>query len=344
MRWSLRISVLFGTLLAAMTSFAADSKPQSQLPNLATKLQSVRFFVADGRLQALAGEAGVERESSSDLGTSRREKLVLNTNDRQDASIHYELSTGGEMLTVDIVEGEQFTITRHQSKGSPGPNVEFRQPKEGPLSLSISDRETVREIKGATLWHLLLSEPELCRHYLLPLLEMFRSQWRLAETAQAIETRMLHTAAEYRPENLKTWDALVADLASDRYADRHRADRELRAIGPVVIPYLQGLDHRHLDFEQWSHIQDIVAATDSDDEDGPDSAANQLMSDRGVWLDFLDRPLEASRRIAAQQLSYLWGQPIQFDPAASEQVRHRQLEPLRQKVERESAAEAKSAE
>jgi hypothetical protein len=333
--------VPLGSLLAAMPAAAEDSKPRAALPNLANRLPSVRFFVDGGRLQAIANEAGVERENSSDLGTSRREKLILNTNADQDASIQYELSTGDELLTANVVDGQQFTITRRPGKDSKGPAIEFHQPQDGPLTLSVKDRDTVREIMGPTIWHLLLSEPELCRQHLLPLLEMFRPEWHLAETTRSIEAQMLRTAGEFRPENLRSWDALVADLASDRFADRQRAERELRLAGAAVIPFLQGLDHRRLDYEQWSRIQHIIESADSDDEDRPESVASRMMADRHVWLVLLDRPDESTRRTAAGALSYLFGEPVQFDPAARESIRRRQLEALQKRVAREAPAEAK---
>jgi hypothetical protein len=330
-----------GFLLTATSAVAEDSKPSPALPNLANRLPSVRFYVDTGRLQAIANEAGVERENSSDLGTSRREKLILNTNADQDASVQYELSTGDEQLTANIVDGQQFTISRRPAKDSHGPVVEFHQPQEGPLTLSVIDRGVVHDLKGPTIWHLLLSEPKICRQYLLPLLEMFRPEWHLAETARSVETQMLRTAGEFRPENLRGWDSLVADLASDRFADRQRAEHELRAGGAAVIPFLQGLDHRRLDYEQWSRIQHIIEAADTDEEDRPESVSSRLMADRHVWLVLLDRPDESTRRTAAGALAYLFGEPIQFDPAATESIRQRQLEALRNRVGPEAPAETK---
>jgi hypothetical protein len=312
-----------GFLLAATSAVAEDSKPSLALPNLANRLPSVHFYVDTGRLQAIANEAGIERENSSDLGTSRREKLIFNTNADQDASIQYELSTGDEQLSANIVDGQQFTIARRPAKDSHGPMVEFHQPQEGPLTLSVTDRGVIHELKAPTIWHLLLSEPELCGQYLLPLLEMFRPEWHLGETARSVETQMLRTAGEFRPENIKGWDALVAGLASDRFADRQRAERDLR------------------DYEQWSRIQHIIEAADTDDEDRPESVASRLMGDRHVWLVLLDRPDESTRRTAAGALSYLFCEPIQFDPAAPDSIRQRQLEALRKRVGPEMPAETK---
>jgi hypothetical protein len=332
---SVFLSVCVGFCFFPTVLSAEEIKPPGQLPNLAKSLHSVRFYVGEGRIQAVASEPGVEQETSSDQGMSRREKLVLNTNDALDASIQYELSGGDEHLSVDVVDGQQFTVARRPAKDAKGPSIEFRQPQTGPLTLSVNDGATVREVKAESLWHLILAEPNLSQRYLLPLLEMFRPDWRLMESAQAVEAEMLHTAAEYRPENLRTWDRLVAELGSDRFAERQHAEYELRAAGSIVIPYLASLDRRRLDFEQWSRVQQIVESADSYDEDRPEQVANRLMADRRVWLMLLDRPNESSRRAAAGQLSFLIGSPIDFDPAGTDAARRSQLLKLTQRIERD---------
>jgi hypothetical protein len=311
---------------------AEDLKPPSPLPNLAKSLHSVRFYVGGGRVQAVASEAGVEQESSTDQGMTRREKLVLNTNDALDASIQYELSGGDEHLAVDVVDGQQITIARRPAKGVKGPSIEFRQPQTGPLTLSVTDGSTIREVKANSLWHMILTEPEMSERYLLPLLEMFRPDWRLMETARAAESQMLRTAAEYRPENLRVWDHLIGELGSERFVERQHADNELRAAGSVVIPYLASLERRRLDFEQWSRIQQIVASADGDEEDRPETIANRLMPDRHVWLVLLERPSESSRRTAANQLSFLLGSPIAFDPAGTDAARRSQVAKLAERI------------
>ena len=291
-----------------------------------------------GRIQAVANEANVESEKSSELGTGFREKLAVSSDESQAASIHYELSAGAERLSVEVIGGRRITIRRGHAKTSRAADdsqpfeVEFHQPLDGPLTLNVTDRHGVRMVRGPTLWHLLLYEPELCRAQLLPLLQMFRPDWHLPDTADAIEAEMLRNAAAYRPENLKRWAALVADLASDKFSVRRHADRRLRAAGMTVIPYLQSLDRRRLDFEQLSRIDEIVAATETDDEDQAGEVAAHFMPDREIWLVFLDRPLESTRQTAARQLSYWLGAPIAFDPAASEPVRSRQLAALRQRI------------
>ena len=118
---SVFLSVCVGFWFLPTVVLAEEIKPPGQLPNLAKSLHSVRFYVGDGRIQAVASEAGVEQETSSDQGMSRREKLVLNTNDALDASIQYELSGGDEHLSVDVVDGQQFTVARRPAKDAKGP-------------------------------------------------------------------------------------------------------------------------------------------------------------------------------------------------------------------------------
>jgi hypothetical protein len=334
------MSALSMTALAALVflgSMASAQEPKAKpsLPNLAARLHSVRFAIADGRIQAMATEPGVERETSSDAGAIRRDRLILNTTGEQGPAIQYQLTAGSEQLNVDVVGGNQFTISRRAIDNSKQVAIEFHQPIDGPLTLSIKDQMSAREYKGATIWHLFLAAPDLCCEHLVPLLEMLRSDWRLAETAQSIEERMIRAAGETKPEKVRNWDALVAQLASDRFADRQRAERELRAAGLAAIPYLRSLDHRQLEFEQWSRIQQVVDASDTDDEDRSETTAVRLMADRQAWLALLDRADESTRRTAVAELSRLLGETIAFDAAAPEPVRKEQLEALRKRLNRE---------
>ena len=195
-----------------------------------------------------------------------------------------------------------------------------------------------RKVRGETLWYLLLAEPELCRQHLLPLLNMLRGDWRLVETAQAIESQMLRIAAAYRPENIRRWSALVANLASDRFLIRQAADRELRSDGTTVIPFLQSLNRHHLDLEQSSRIASIVESQSDSAEDTPEQEACRLMDNQRLWLVLLGRPQESTRGVAARQLAFLLGtDSIAFDPGAAAPVRKTQMEALRTRIEAHGA-------
>jgi len=323
-------------------SSAAVFGQADALPNLTSRLVVVHFSMAMGRIEATADQPGFEREQTSTIEPGRHETLSVSTNDAQEATVKYDLTTEAEQLSVSVSEGYEVSFTRHPSKDSHTPQVEFRQPRTGPITLTVVKDGVTREVHGETVWYLLLAEPELCRQHLLPLLDMLRSDWRLVETAQAIESQMLRIAGAYQPENLRRWNTLVGDLASDRFVVRQAAERELRAAGTVVIPYLQSLNQHQLDLEQSSRIRGIVDSQADAAEDTPEQEACRLMDDRPLWLVLAGRPQESARRMAARQLAFLVGESIPFDPGAAESIRKTQLESLRKRIE--SLAPVKSAD
>jgi hypothetical protein len=313
---------------------AQENGSHHLLPNLAARLSVVHFFIADGRIEATGLEAGLEREQTSTGGSDRQEKLAFSTNADQEASIEYELSSATELVTVEVIDGRQVTLARHPAKDNKATaQVDFTQPNDGPLSLTVTDHGVVRRVGGPTLWHLLVSEPELCRRHLLPLLEMLRSDWHLTEVSQAVEAQMVRTAEAYQPENLQRWSALVADLASEKFTVRQGAERQLRAAGSAVFPFLQGLDRGKLDFEQCSRIQRILESRYGAGEDTAELAASELMTDRLLWVDLADRPQASVRHAAARQLAFLLGENPRFNPDASADIRRAQLAALRRRIE-----------
>ena len=321
-----------------LASSAAAFGQVSPLPNLASRLVVVRFSVTMGRIEAAADQPGFESEQTSNVEPGHHETLSINSNNEQEASIKYELTTGDEQLSVDVSEGFEVVISRHPTKQSHSAQVDFHQPRMGPITLTVVQNGVTHEVRGDTVWYLLLAEPDLCRQHLLPLLEMLRGDWRLVETAQSIESQMLRIAEAYKPENIQRWGALVADLASDHFIVRQAAERELRADGTTVIPYLQALNHRQLDFEQYSRISGIVDSQANAAEDTPEQEACRLMDDRPLWIVLLNRPRETTRRLAVRQLAFLMGESIQFDPGAADSVRKSQLDVLRKRVETTAAA------
>ena len=313
-------------------------------PTMAGQLSEVTFTVQLGRIAVETPQDTVERASTSMGSGGETESLSLSSNGNHRVSLTFDRTSAGEKLHVEVFGGERITISRHPVKGKEAHAtvVDFRQPDEGALTLSVVQDGIAREIKGETLWHLLLADPALCRRHLLPLLEMFRPDWRLSETAAAIESQTLLTAEAYRPENLQRWAGWVDELASDRFAVRQAADRQLRAAGMAAIPYLESLDRKKLDFEQWSRIRQIVEAHGDEEEDTPAAAARRLMGDRSLWLTFLSRPDETIRRIAANQLGFLLRAPIAFDPAAPEATRREQIATLRRRIEADAASAMRS--
>ena len=93
------------------------------------------------------------------------------------------------------------------------------------------------------------------------------------------------------------------------------------------------LDRSRLDFEQSSRIEKILDSRNIDGEDTPEIAASQLMPDRLLWLTLADRPQSNERQIAGQQLNFLLGENLRFEPNASEKTRQEQLAEIRRRIE-----------
>jgi hypothetical protein len=322
-----------GSLLSAGMAWGQEAASPRALPDMAGQLPEVNFSVRGGRISVETQQDMLDRSSTLSDSSGLAESLSISSNGNHRVSLKYDKTTSSEKLHVEIAEGERIAISRRPIKEAHATTVDFRQPDEGPLTLTVVQDGVAREIKGETLWHLLLAEPALCRRHLLPLLEMFRPDWRLSDAAAAIASQTMRTAEAYQPENLQRWAGWVADLAADRFAVRERADHQLRGAGPAVIPYLDGLDRKKLDFEQWTRIRRIVDSQADEGEDTPAAAARQLMGDRSLWLAYLSRPDEKVRRVAARQLGFLLGGPIEFDPAGPEATRRAQVESLRQRIE-----------
>jgi hypothetical protein len=180
---------------------------------------------------------------------------------------------------------------------------------------------------------LLLLEPEPARKYLIPILELLRPDWRLGDKAVEIEEELLQSASTGQLPDRHRWDALVRQLGDDRFARREAADRELRAAGPAVMPYLERLDFAKLEPEQQARVKRILSelAQDVDDDTVPQVAIG-LSMEPIVWLGLLSRSDEGTRRQAAVELSILLGGPVDFDPAAAPAVRQVQITRLRARI------------
>ncbi len=207
--------------------------------------------------------------------------------------------------------------------------LDFEQESGVPLRLSLEGEQGKRQIEGDGFWQLYLADPELVRQHLVPLLEILRPGWQLASTGAAIEDALAQRTHDPRRGALARWAQWVERLASPKFADRESAQRQLTAAGPIVVPYLQGLDRRRLDAEQAARVRAIIEALSADNEDSADRVATWLSGDEQVWLSLAGRSEPAKRLAAARQLALLLGEPPDFDPLADAAVRQAQLEHLR---------------
>ena len=162
--------------------------------------------------------------------------------------------------------------------------VDFLQTPDEPIVLTI-DRAGRRETyRSPTLWHLLVTQPEVCREQVVPVMERLRRRWQIDRSVAAIEANLLRMAGESRPDR-RQWDTLVEQLGDSRFAKREAADRQLREAGPFVMAYLAQLDLSRLDAEQQFRIRRIVSSMSRQtSDDDPEQAAASLAEDPTVWL------------------------------------------------------------
>jgi hypothetical protein len=167
------------------------------------------------------------------------------------------------------------------------------------------------------LWQLLLTQPNECQQYLVPLLEMLRPNWNLAETTTRVEERLLQEANGDGDASRVRWAGLVTQLGDESFAKREAADRALRTGNASAIAYLRQLDISHLDTEQQFRINRILEAMAvQNGDDSVEQVAATLATDPALWLALLGRPEPSTRRTAARELAKLLGQAIPVDPAA----------------------------
>ncbi len=188
-------------------------------------------------------------------------------------------------------------------------------------------------LRAPDFWQLWIARPEECRQHLIPLLEMLRPSWRLAETAGQMEKNLLRLAIADSASDRVRWAALLEQLADDRFANREAADRGLRAGGVAALGYLRQLDFKRLDAEQQFRVVRIIEAlAPPDNADTAEQVARLLASEPAVWLALLGRPDLITRQAAARQLTMLLGETIPVDPAAEPGSQKDQREKLRTRI------------
>jgi len=321
---------IFALVLGLLPAVSTAAEPIAETPTLNQAVRSgwLRFAIVSGRLIIKGSQVG--NISSNPSGGN--ERLSIRSVGGK-ASLNYELSTAGQQLSIVVGAGNQAVIRRTPKGDSTLVPVRFEQSPGKPASLTLGAAGRQQTYRAASLWHLMIARPEECRRHLAPLLELLGPAWKLCSVAELAEAELLRLAAVGGMPNRSRWAALVEQLADDRFAKREAADRQLRAAGPAVLSYLQGLDSGRLDAEQQFRIRRIIVSMSGQvTDDDARQIASRLVGDRAVWLSLLSRPQQSTRRLAARQLSALLGEPISFDPAAEPAVRNKQIEKLRSRI------------
>jgi hypothetical protein len=320
--------------LAAIAEPALAQVPRGDR-GVAGQLRWVEFRIASGRMLATSQRVRGRGMQTRSTQEGRQESLSVKLTP-QGPQINYELITDTEHTTVDFMPPAEVRIRRAPRDAADVVPLEFTQQTGRTLLLAVGDGDARREVRGPTLWHLLLADPALVAE-LTPLVQVLWPAWRLDAAAAALEQALRTATSDRKSESLDRWRALVAELADDSYAVRRAAYRQLQDAGPALLPFLRSLDRRGLDAEQRWRLQRLRTALEAtgsqtDLVTAAEADAAWLAWDVRAWLALLDRDDETLRRLAVEHLESLTEGPIDFDPAAEPQVRAAQAALLRERL------------
>ena len=256
-------------------------------------------------------------ESSQTLRLDVRPPAIL---------VAYEWREGNKQLNLDLDSDGQLAICSSEA----GTKVCYRQPASGHVTFEVTTK-TTESRSAPTLWHLLLTERDLCRQHLLPMMDRVRPSWRIEEQLAKIEQSLTSRAGADVLESRRQWEKWVDQLASDSFAERQQADHALRAAGQSVLSLLRQLDMSQLDAEQRRRVRAILEDVADSNADSPERVAGWLLENKAVWLAILDRGEPEQRLTAAEHLGALVGKPV-FDPQAPPDQVQAQLAALRAKL------------
>jgi hypothetical protein len=312
---------------------AARSQEVAVSTNLANQLRYVQVGIKSGRVNATSSFPGRTFNLSTNAN-DRREQMTLDLTGPQ-PSLDYELTTASFRIVVDLDHGNTLRIRRDPQGDAKTQPLEFYQPADGTLTIKLGDKTNERTITADSLWHLFAAEPDLARNEIEPLLRLLKPAWPIGLQFQGIEELLYRKVDAERNYDRQAWTELVKQLSGEHYIDRLEADRRLRDLGKIVIPYLRNLDLRQLDAEQAFRIRMIVRSYGSDDdEDTPDAAADWLAADPEIWYSLAARAVGPQRTKVRTQLALILGEPVVLDDDTTGEKLQMQLAKIREHVSR----------
>lgn len=326
------IAVAFFAWAAA--AGAQDLKNMQYL-NQVVRTGLLKFRVISGRISLDGSRTGPIQYANT------FEQLSVSQSDGGETAFSYHWTNNKKQLSIEVSNVSKIRL-RYGGKGDDAQiPVEFYQPLQAKVALKVGPEEKQQIYSAPSLWHLFLAYPAETKQHLVPLLELLHPNWKLSESAAAVEEELLRKADRNEISDPKRWAALVEQLGDDSFAKRQAADRAIRSADPAVLSFLQQLDFSRLDAEQQFRVRRIIEAlSERLGDDLPEQVAAWLATDASAWLILLSRSEAVTRRQAARQLVALLGGPIPVDPEADPSTQKVQTEQLRLRIEG-SASEGK---
>lgn len=331
--FAVAIVLLGGTLVAAQ-------QPAQHPPAMPLLRQNavgrMRLSIMAGRI-VNATHWHFGNSTSTQTSGSSKEQLSLQGNGAT-GSLSYERTSPDEEFSLELNSDRRLRF--RWSNKAEGPTaarqVEFVQTPGEPITLTIGPKDRPQVYRAATLWHLMIQQPEECRLHVMPVLDAMNSQWQFPRALAAVEADLLKMAGIRRTDR-QQWDDWIQQLGDPKFTKREAADRQLRTVGPSLLGYLNRLDFDRLDAEQQFRVRRTIKfLSRQTSEDTPEQVAASLVEDPSVWLALLSRSDEPTRRTAAQQLTAILGGPIPVDPAADPASQQKARDELREQIEAKS--------
>ena len=177
-----------------------DGDRCAQAKELSRALQnSLRCYIVDGWITF--EESRLANIGPFYDGTRRvagQETLNVR-NENGQCVLSYERRSNEDQLTLEVTVSAdrvlvQVLLRRAPRAGSAVLPIEFKQVANERITLALGSGSGQHVFRTRSLWQLLMTQPKECQQHLLPLLEVLRPNWNLADTAARVEERLLQEA------------------------------------------------------------------------------------------------------------------------------------------------------
>jgi len=233
-----------------------------------------RFHVSLGRIE-VANIPSSQTRTATSKNEIWSESLQIIA-DTDTPSVVYN-RTGATTLSIAVIDGDRVEIEQSDGKEG-GDRVSFRQSAGADIDLLVTVSGEVNRYRGRSLWHLLVSEREVCRAHLLPLLDVMRPGWNLDGT---LEKALELLAAEESGRGRDIRDAtrrLVRRFDSPSFEVRELSYRQIGALGTGALPCLEAMDGLDMTRERRSRVHRLQSEA-GHHEDSAERIAEWLVAD-----------------------------------------------------------------
>ncbi|MHB8867055.1 MAG: hypothetical protein ACYC6N_32230 [Pirellulaceae bacterium] len=326
-----RIAIILtlGLSLAPRAQAFGQAPPRSD--PLIVELNWVSFDVVMGRIRATGHRARQARQRVCREQEQGATEAMTVTLDRGLVSICYESVTEARQLTIRVIRRDVVEIeSKRRESASTSITARFTQPSFGDVCLTVHiEGQIPMEYRSPSLWHLLLTYPEICQAHLNDALRMLRPNWQIEQEVAEIRAQLRNCDPQRQVTSRREVELLVEQMAHEDFSVRQRAARELRVRGRSVLGFLQEMDSSALDAEQRLRMRSVQEAIIAGVEDTSPRVVAWLVNDKSTWLALLDEEAPGHRDQARCHLARLCGRAIEFDPQGDRETRAVQIASLR---------------